>query len=72
MLRPKPTIKLNTCPDIVPVHAITEKPKLDKLALANKSASVLPRANKVQDNKVLLMSCVIERNLIMSTIIPAE
>ena len=56
MLSPSPTIKLKTWPLIVPVQAITEKPRLESDALANKSARVFPKASKVHESKVLFMS----------------
>lgn len=52
MLSPRPKIRLKNYPEIVPVHAITANPRLLKLPLANKSASVFPRASKVQANRV--------------------
>lgn len=54
------------------MQAITEKPRLDKLELAKRSASVFPTANSVQESRVLFRSRLTDKNLITSTITPAE
>ena len=61
MLNPRPKIKLKNWPAMVPVKAITANPRLERDPFAKRSAKVFPRASRVQDNRVLLISCVIEK-----------
>ena len=62
VFNPNPIKRLNSCPEIDPVQAITPYPSADKLELAKKSVKVLPIAKMVNPNKTWLIPCVIEIN----------
>jgi len=43
-------MRLKNCPDIVPVHAITENPIEESAPFAKRSARVFPRASNVHES----------------------
>lgn len=60
MLIPRPKMRLNNWPEMVPAQAISAYPWEARAVFVNRSARLLPIANKVQERRVLLKPWIIE------------
>ena len=62
ILSPRPKIRLKSCPEMVPVQAITAKPSPERLTFAKKSPREFPKASRVQARSVLFTPKLMEKN----------
>ena len=68
---PRPNSRLKTCPEMVPVHAMTANPIDERLELLYRSPSELPTAMSEAPNITGFICSTVDEYSIRSTIVPA-